>query len=157
VKLFQIEEPEGGPADPDLPGAAIGVDVSGGVAEAAFSVGGNAVILNDRPEFVRILAVPKAIEAAEEWQALFEGLRLRAERLLARPVTHAAIVLAALPPPAAAEVLRIAAARAGVDILRLLSAAELSAADGPALAAARIAEDLVPRPGTEGLSPAYCK
>jgi hypothetical protein len=155
VKLFQIEEPEGGPPDANLPGAAIGVDASGAAAEAAFSVGGNAVLLRDHAEFFRLLPVPPAVEAAAEWRALFEGVRLRAERRLARPVTHAAVVLAAPPSPATAEILRAAAAEAGIEILRLLSAAEPSSGDNPALAAARLAEDLMPRPGTASPAPPY--
>src|SRR5208282_6059652 len=45
VKLFQIEEPDGGPTDTDASGAAIGIDASGSQAEVAFSVGGNALVL----------------------------------------------------------------------------------------------------------------
>jgi hypothetical protein len=145
VKLFQIEEPDGCPAEANLPGAAIGVDATAAVAEAAFAVGGNAVMLHDRAEFTAILPVPAATAPEAAWRALFERVRQRAERLLARPVTHAVVVLAA-PPVGAAAVLRAAAAAAGIEILRLPTTAELSAEDGPALAAARLAEDLMPRP-----------
>jgi hypothetical protein len=155
VKLFQIEEPDGSPVDASLPGAAIGIDASGAEAVAAFAVGGNAAELRDREEFARIVPVPAAPGPASAWQAMFEGLRIRAERLLARPVTHAVVALAAAPPADAAATLRAAAAAAGIETLRLVGAAELSAADTPALAAALLAEDLMPRPGTGSPAPAY--
>jgi hypothetical protein len=156
VKLIQIEEPDGSPAETNLPGAAIGVDATGALAEAAFAVGGNAVMLRDRSEFARILPVPAATVPEPAWRALFEGVRLQAERLLARPVTHAVVVLAA-PPAGAETMLRTAAAAAGIEILRLADAAQLSGGDGPALAAARMAEDLMPRPGTRNLQIAYSR
>jgi hypothetical protein len=148
VKLFQIEEPDGSPIEANLPGAAIGVDATGAVAEAAFAVGGNAAMLPDRPEFARISRVPAATAPESDWRALFEGVRLRAERLLGRPVTHAVIVLAA-PAAAAGAMLRAAAAQAGIEILSLPTAAQLAGDDEPALAAARMAEDLMPRPETQ--------
>jgi hypothetical protein len=154
VKLFQIEEPEGGPTDANLPGAAIGVDARGDIAEAAFAVGGNAAMLRDRAEFARSLRVPAATAPQADWQALFEALRLRAERLLARPVTHAVVVLAA-PPAETDMMLRMAAAQAGIEILRLSTAAELSGAGEAALAAACTAEDLMPRPGSQGVAKVY--
>ena len=58
MRLFQIEEPEGGPADPNEPGAAIGIDAGGARAEVAFSVGGNALILDDRQGFEQVLRGP---------------------------------------------------------------------------------------------------
>jgi hypothetical protein len=146
VKLFQIEEPEGGPADPTVPGAAVGVDVSGAGAEVAISVGGNAAVLADREGFEQALAVPDLAAAADEWLELFEGARLRAERALARPVTHAVIVLAAAPDRAASARLTKAAEQAGLAVLRLAAAAELQSDTAPALAAAILAEDLAPRP-----------
>jgi hypothetical protein len=155
VKLFQIEEPGDNPPDPALPGAAIGVDASGAAVEAAFSVGGNAVVLNDRDEFVRILPVPAVHAPAAEWRTLFEGVRLRAERMLARPVTHAVVMLGAPPSPGVAAVVRTAAAEIGIEILRLASATELPAGDAPALAAALLAEDLMPRPGTQTSTASY--
>jgi hypothetical protein len=154
VKLFQIEEPDGSPADASLPGAAIGVDVSGAVAEAAFSVGGNAVTLVERAEFARIVPVPGLTAAAAAWRSLFEGVRLRGERALARPVTHAVVAIGAAQP-GIAEVLRAAAAEAGIEILRIANAAELAGGDTPALAAALLAEDLLPRSGTESTGTAY--
>ena len=83
LKLFQIEEPDGSPAEANLPGAAIGVDASGALAEAAFAVGGNAILLRDHAEFAPVLPVPAATAPESDWRALFEGVRLRAERLLA--------------------------------------------------------------------------
>jgi hypothetical protein len=154
VKLFQIEEPDGSPGEADLPGAAIGVDASGLLAEAAFAVGGNAVMLRDHAEFVRILRVPAATAPESDWRALFEGVRRRAERLLARPVTHAVVVLAA-PPASGGAMLRTAAAQAGIEILCLSTASRLSGEAGPALTAALMAEDLMPRPGTKSPPAAY--
>jgi len=146
VKLFQIEEPDGGPSDPNEPGAAIGIDAAGGRVEVAFSVGGNAVILDDRPGFEQALPVPPPEAGAAAWQELLEGARMRAERALARPVTHAVIVLAASPAEADEGRLRQAAEQAGLEVLRFAGRTEFSAGPIPALAAAVLAEDLAPRP-----------
>ena len=146
MKLFQLEEPDGGSADPGETGAAIGVDAGGASAEVAFSVGGNALILDDRAGFEQALPVPAIVAPTAEWQGLFEGARIRAERALARPVTHAVVVLAATPDANAARRLRQAAERAGLEVLRLAGRGELSAGPTPALAAAILAEDLAPRP-----------
>ena len=145
MKLFQIEEPDGSPTDPDAPGAAIGVDASGGLVEVAVSVGGNALILADREGFERDLPIPGPDAPLADWQTLFEGARLRAERALARPVTHAVLVFAALDPALAAELLRASEA-AGIELLRVLSPADLPAGAAPAVAAGVIAEDMAPRP-----------
>ena len=145
MKLFQIEEPDGSPSDPDAPGAAIGVDASGGLAEVAVSVGGNALILADREGFERDLPVPGPDAPLADWQSLFEGARLRAERALARPVTHAVLVFVTLDPALAAELLRAGEA-AGIELLRVLSPADLPGDSAPAEAAAVLAEDLAPRP-----------
>ena len=141
--MFQIEEPEGGPADPAAPGAAIGIDASGAGAEVAFSVGGNALVLQDREGFELALAVPASQAAIAAWQEVFEGARIRAERALARPVTHAVI---AVPDSGNEACLREAADRAGLEVLRVLKPGELSAGANPALAAAILAEELAPRP-----------
>ena len=145
MKLFQIEEPDGSPADPAAPGAAIGIDAGGDLAEVAFAVGGNAVILADREDFEHALPVPPPDAPLAEWQALFEGARLRAERALGRPVTHAVLVFAALDPALAAELLRASEA-AGLDLLRIVTAGDLPTGDAPAEAAAILAEDMAPRP-----------
>jgi len=146
VKLFQIEEPDGGPANPNEAGAAIGIDAGGARAEVAFSVGGNALILDDREGFEQKLPVPAVGAPTAEWQGLLEGARIRAERALARPVRHAVVVLAAAPDATAERRLRQAAERAGLEVLRLAHRAELPAAPSAALAAAVLAEDLAPRP-----------
>jgi hypothetical protein len=145
VKLFQIEEPDGAPADPDASGAAIAIDFSGALVDVAFSVGGNAVILADREGLERVLTVP-AIEAGKaEWQEVLEAARTRAERALARPVTHAVIVLARPADAADAKRLRDAAQQAGLAVLQLAARIALRADTVPALAAAILAEDLAPR------------
>jgi hypothetical protein len=146
VKLFQIEEPDGGPADPSAPGAAIGVDTGGAEAEVAFSVGGNAVVLGDREGFERALAVPDAAAGEAQWQELFEAVRIRAERALARPVSHAVVVLGALADADLRNKLGEAAEAAGLTVLRLIRKAELPAGASAVLTAAILAEDLAPRP-----------
>jgi hypothetical protein len=146
LKLFQVEEPEGGPADPAAPGAAIGIDAGGGRAEVAFSVGGNALVLEDREGFELVLVVPAREAGIVAWQELFEGARIRAERALARPVTHAVIALASRRQAGAETQLLTAAERAGLTVLRVLGSSELSAGASPALAAAILAEELAPRP-----------
>jgi hypothetical protein len=145
VKLFQIEEPDGGPADPNEAGAAIGIDAAATRAEVAFSVGGNALILDDRAGFEQALPVPAIGAPTAEWRGLFEGVRMRAERALARPVTHAVVVLADPPDADAAKRLGHAAEQAGLEVLRLVGRGELSAGPTSALAAAILAEDLAPR------------
>jgi hypothetical protein len=145
VKLFQIEEPEGGPADPSASGAAIGIDAAGAEAQVAFSVGGNAVVLADREGFERGLPVPAATAATAEWRELLEAAKVRAERALARPVTHAVVVLAEAPEANIAQRLHEAAGEAGIEVLRVVAAPELAAGSAPALAAAMLAEDLAPR------------
>jgi hypothetical protein len=152
VKLFQIEEPAGGPADPGAPGAAIGIDLSGAVAEVAASVGGNAVVLGDRKGFEQWLPVPPVSGPIAGWVELFEGARLRAERTLARPVSHAVIAIAAsMSGDAEMQNIAAAAEKAGLAILRLAPATELASETVPALAAAILAEDLAPRPPQETL------
>jgi hypothetical protein len=146
LKLFQIEEPDGVPADPNASGAAVGIDASGDHAEVAFSVGGNALVLSDREGYERALPVPGNAAGTAVWQELLEGARLRAERVLARPVTHAVIALAAKPDPRTAGCILEAAKQAGLEVLHLAGRAELAAGPIPALAAAMLAEDLVPRP-----------
>jgi hypothetical protein len=146
LKIFQIEEPDGSPSDPDAPGSAIGIDAGGDLAEVAVSVGGNAVALADREGFERALPVPGPDAPLAEWQALFEGAKLRAERALARPVTHAVLVFAAALDPALAAELVQASEAAGVELLRILTAADLAPGQAPAEAAAVVAEDMAPRP-----------
>jgi hypothetical protein len=146
VKLFQIEEPDGSPSDPDVPGAAVGIDAAGDLVEVAISVGGNAVTLADREGFEHALPVPGPEAPLADWQALFEGAKLRAERALARPVTHAVLVFAAALDPALAAELLQASGAAGIDLLRIVTAADLDPQEAPAEAAAVLAEDMAPRP-----------
>jgi hypothetical protein len=146
VKLFQIEEPDGGPSDPSAPGAAIGIDAGGAELDVAFSIGGNAVVLDDREGYERSLAIPDAGAAMAQWQELFEVARIRAERALARPVSHAVIVLAVSCGAESSNKLREAAEAAGLTVLRLIRKAERSTGVSVALTAAILAEDLAPRP-----------
>ena len=146
MKLFQIEEPDGSPTDPEAPGAAIGIDAGGDLLEVAVAIGGNAIALADREGFERALPVPSPDAPSAEWQALFEGARLRAERALARPVTHAVLVFATSPDPAIAAKLFQASEAAGLELLRLVAAGDLVPGEAPAEAAAVIAEDMAPRP-----------
>lgn len=146
MKLFQIEEPDGTPADPTAPGAAIGIDAGSAEAEVAISVGGNAVVLGDREGFERALAVPDATAEEVQWQELFAAARLRAERALARPVSHAVVVVGALTDADGSNKLREAAEAAGLTVLRLTRNTELPAGASAALSAAILAEDLAPRP-----------
>ena len=146
MKLFQIEEPDGGPADPSASGAAIGIDASGPLVEVAISVGGNALILSDREGFERVLPVPGSSAGTAEWQEVLEAARMRAERALARPVTHAVIVVARAIEAGIAGRLHEIAEQAGLGVLRLAVNTELPATAAPALAAAILAEDLAPRP-----------
>ena len=143
MKLFQIEEPEGGPADPHAPGAAIGLDASGAEVEVGFSVGGNAIVLEDREGFERVLPVPATAAGAGEWRAAFEAARARAERALSRPVTHVVVLLARQPGGDEEGRLREAAELAGLSVLRFVATE-----GGPkdAVAAALLAEELAPRP-----------
>jgi len=119
VKLFQIEEPEGGPADPNAPGSAICIDAVGAEAEVAVSVGGNAVVLADREGFERALPVPMGAAAEAEWRELLGAAKVRAERALARPVTHAVVVLAEVAEAGIAARLYDAASEAGLELLRV--------------------------------------
>jgi hypothetical protein len=146
VKLFQIEEPDGSPADPDAPGAAVGIAFTGAQAEVAVAVGGNAVILPDREGFESDLPVPPLDAPPEAWRALFEGARIRAERNLGRPVTHAALILVAATDPIFTAVLHDAAAQAGLRLLHVGNASGLAADEPAACAAAIRAEDLAPPP-----------
>jgi hypothetical protein len=146
VKLFQIEEPDGSPVDPDAPGAAIGIDLTGAYAEVAVAVGGNAAILTDREGFALDLAIPGFEASADDWQRLFEGARLRAERALAQPATHAVVALAAPIAPAIAERLGRATEAAGLKLLEFMAADPIVPGQPRACAAAIRAEDLAPPP-----------
>jgi hypothetical protein len=139
VKLFQIEEPDGSPADPDAPGAAVGIDASGPVAEVAVAIGGNAAVLADRDGFEVDLTVPSPTAPISEWQVLLERARLRAERALARPVTHAVLVA----DESVVGTLQRAVAEAELMLLRIVTPDKI--AEPRAETAAILAEDLAPR------------
>jgi len=135
MKLFQIEEPDGAPAESDGPGAAVGIDLAGGVAIA---LGGNAELLRGRDG--------AGWGAAQDAAATLALLKQRAEQALMRPVTHA--VIAADAP---ADALERAAAGLGLAVLRLIPRAQAAAlargalpAEAAALGAAILAEDLAP-------------
>ena len=145
MKLFQIEEPDGSPADPDMPGIAVGIYVGGAQAEVAVAVGGNAMMLYDREGFERDLPTPPLNDPPEVWQTLFEGARLRAERALAQPVTRAVLAAPSNLPPEAVEKLAATARTAGLDVLRVIGDNAVPAGEAPAIAAAMLAEDLAPR------------
>jgi len=137
MKLFQIEEPEGGPIESDGPGAAVGIDLAGAVA---ISAGGNPELLRGRDGAVWSEPADPA--------ALLATLKARAEQALARPVTHAVIASDGVD----AAVIERAAADAGLTVLRLVSGAEaaalvrgVEAQAAPALGAAVLAEDLAAR------------
>ena len=139
--MFQIEEPDGSPADPDVPGAAVGIDVTGTEVEVAIAVGGNAVVLADRQGFKLDLSVRSASSTAPDWKNLLEGAKLRAERALARPVTHAVVVA----DETLTEPLHSGAAELELVLLRFLRPAQIPDGQARVLAAAILAEDLAPR------------
>jgi hypothetical protein len=149
MKLFQIEEPDGSPLDAAAgPGAAVGIDIAaGGIGRVAISVGGNGEILPD-PDGARSLMVVEEREhnRAMRLASLLLGLRSRAEKQLARPVTHA-VIAADLAERAAIEA---AAAAAGIAILRLVDrvtaaalARDAAPEEAPVLGAAIAAEEAI--------------
>jgi hypothetical protein len=132
TKLFQIEEPEGPPLDASGPGAAVGIAVGKGVGVVAFAVGGNAEILPSG-DGERVLA-------EGDLAGLLLGLRARAEKQLARPVTHAVVML----PPIEAGPLALAAEAAGLALLDTVDPGT-KPLEAAALEAAVLAEDLAPK------------
>ena len=115
MKLFQIEEPDGTPLVAEGPGAAVGIAFGPETVAVAIAVGGNAELLARLP--------PGPVEET------LRNLRGQAEKVLARPVTHAVIASDAAVDPAPA----------GLVLLRLVPATV------GALEAALLAEDLAPR------------
>jgi Ethanolamine utilization protein EutJ (predicted chaperonin) len=132
MKLFQIEEPEGPPLDASGPGAAVGIAVDAKSGAVAVAVGGNAEILPGAD------GVPFLEEA--DLAALLLGLRARAEKQLARPVTHAVVAI----PPIEAGPLAVAAQLAGLTILEAVDRGT-DTIEHAALEAAILAEDLAPK------------
>ena len=141
MKLFQIEEPEGSPVEgTDGPGAAVGIDIApGGIGRIAIAVGSNGEILPDTDGGRTLVA--------RDIAELLLGLRSRAEKQLARPVTHAVIAADAGERVG----LEDAAMAAGLTVLRVIergAAAVLAkgaaAEEAAALGAAVAAEDAKP-------------
>lgn len=125
MKLFQIEEPNGPVSGGEgIPGAAVGIDIGRGWVAAA--VGGNVEILNDhevegdeRPDGWDL----KARLDDELIERLLKELRAYAERRLARPVTHAVIVLDSSEETARAAILR-AAGQTNLAVLAFMNPTE---------------------------------
>ncbi|HYM03290.1 MAG TPA: Hsp70 family protein [Stellaceae bacterium] len=146
MKLFQIEEPDGSPLEAEGPGLAVGIAFSPGRGAAvAVAVGGNAEILPGAEGSPR-LALPAHVDEAS-LAALLLALRERAEKTLARPVTHAVIAIDA-PADVMRPTLTKAASSAGLVLLDVLPSAAAAAlakgaepGDAPALGAAIKAED----------------
>lgn len=149
--LFQIEEPDGSPlGEPEGLGVAIGVDLAGARALVAVAVGGNAEILPARdgapgPD-TSALRGPGGQFEAEAVAAALLALRGRAERVLGRPVTHAVIAVDAPLDAAGRALITSAAATSGLQVTRVLTAAEAKAlgegaADAVVHGAAIAAED----------------
>ena len=146
MKLFQIEEPDGSPLEAEGPGVAVGIELSQAKGAAvAVAVGGNAELLPGTDGRPRLALPPPGDHAA--LGALLLALRERAEKALARPVTHAVVASDALDA-AARQALDAAAQSAGIALLRVVAPAEAAAlapgakaVDAPALGAAIQAED----------------
>jgi hypothetical protein len=142
--LFQIEEPDGTPIDDDgAPGAAVGIDLAGSRGAVAIALGGNAEILvardgSEGPE-TKGLREASGHFVLEQAAAALLALRGRAERALARPVTHAVIAIAAPLDPAIRQSLAAAAAASELIVTRILTnseAAALALGTAPAVAVA---------------------
>src|SRR5260370_11192935 len=90
MKLFQIEEPDGSPLEPEGPGMAVGIELSPAKGAAvAVAVGGNAELLA-RADGASRLAPPDLRDAAA-LGALMLALRERAGEALAGAGTHAGV------------------------------------------------------------------
>jgi hypothetical protein len=129
--LFQIEEPDGSPlSEPQGPGVAVGVDLAGARAMVAVAVGGNAEILPARDGApaaeISVLRGASGQFEPEAVAAVLLALRGRAERALGRPVTHAVIAVAAPLDAAGRALITAAAATSGLQVTRVLTAAEAS-------------------------------
>jgi Ethanolamine utilization protein EutJ (predicted chaperonin) len=159
MKLFQIEEPEGAPPRSDEPGAAVGIELSlAAGAAVAVAVGGNAEILPGADGAARLpMATVRRGDGA--WDSFALGrvllaLRVRAEKALARPVTHA-VIAAAATADADRATLAAAAEAAGLRVLRVMDVAAAAAlargsADAAPLGAAIQAEDDAAALGAQG-------
>ena len=157
MKLFQIEEPEGGLSTAEGPGASVGIDLAPGGSTVAVSLGGNPEILPDSEGARRLdpqgVFGPGGAIDAKNLAAHLLALRARAEKQLARPVTHAVIAAPGLDAEAHATIVKAAAA-AGIELLALYTSDEaisfakgMVTADAAALGAAIRAEDEAPPAG----------
>jgi hypothetical protein len=143
MKLFQIEEPEGSPLESDRPGVAVGIELSAAKGAAvAVAVGGNAELLPGGDGAARL-----ALGDAASLAMLLLALRERAEKTLARPVTHAVIALDGCTAETRAA-LPAAVTAAGLAALRIVEAGAVAAlakgakaVDAAVLGAAVQAED----------------
>jgi hypothetical protein len=139
--LFQIEEPDGSLlGEPEGPGAAVGIDLAGPRASVAVAVGGNAEVLVSQdgspdPETATLRDTAGAFEPAAV-AAVLLALRGRAERALARPVTHAVIAIAGPLDAACRAAIGEAAAASGLVPTRILAAGDATALGGDAAPAA---------------------
>jgi hypothetical protein len=141
MKLFQIEEPDGAPIGAEAPGVAVGIDIApGGIGRIAIAVGGNAEILPDADGNRTLTLAPL--------RDLLLALRSRAEKQLARPVTHAVIAA----DKAEAGSVQEPASAAGITVLGLIARGDAAALargaavdEAPVLGAAMRAEDLAPK------------
>ncbi len=154
MKLFQIEEPEGGFQTAEGPGAAVGIDLSSGGSAVAVALGGNAEILPDGDGQRRLepegVFGPGGSFNAKNLTAHLLALRARAEKQLARPVTHAVIASPRLDADAHAAIVKAAAA-ASIELLALYTRDEAVgfakgeiSADAACLGAAIRAEEEAP-------------
>ena len=154
MKLFQIEEPEGALLPADGPGASVGIDLSPGGSAVAVSLGGNAEILPDGDGAQRL--DPQGVFGADgdmDTKALTThllSLRARAEKQLARPVTHAVIAAPSLDAASHQAIVK-ASVVAGLELLALYTRDEAVSfakvqisADAACLGAAIRAEDEAP-------------
>ena len=136
TKLFQIEEPDGSPLNPTGPGAAVGIGVhkAGRALQGAvaFAIGGNAEILPSGDG-------ERLLEGGDLSELLL-GLRSRAEKQLARPVTHAVVMV----PPIEEGPLAVALKAAELTLLDSVDPGTKTA-EAAALEAAVLAEDLAPK------------
>src|SRR5471030_2751241 len=127
--LFQIEEPDGSPADePDGLGVAVGIDIAAQHAAVAIAVGGNAETLearDDRPDPpTALLRDPAGRFDAVATAAVLLALRGRAERALSRPVTHAVIAVGEPLDALGNSAISEAALTSGIVVTRIMLAAE---------------------------------
>ena len=127
--LFQIEEPDGTPiGEPEGPGAAVGIDLTRPRGAVAIAIGGNAETLTARdgseaPETNGLRETSGAFLAKPTIAALLT-LRGRAERALARPVTHAVIAITEPLDPMVRQSLAAAALASELIVTRILTSGE---------------------------------